>query len=283
GLKLKYELNLTNGDDFWTMHFSADERHILKMDIFFVVTFLIVIVLAIHVTYVLISRRLFHYTYKLFIWSLLLEFVSICVNIGYYVHYGNTGFAVYSAQIAARAIHYIAHIMFLVLLILLAKGWTVTSLFSITSASSVLLYKYGTNGCCTYQLLVLLKGKHIFDPADVLYVYESPAGIGICILRVIAWLWFCYGPFIFTLKHFPSKATFYYPFWFFYTGWFLAGPVIVLISAYVIQKWARSQIVHGIEWSVSLLAHVFFLAITRPSAANRNFPFHMRTNQVGHL
>ncbi|EDO35392.1 predicted protein, partial [Nematostella vectensis] len=25
GLKLKYELNLTNGDDFWTMHFSADE------------------------------------------------------------------------------------------------------------------------------------------------------------------------------------------------------------------------------------------------------------------
>ena len=31
---------------------------------------------------------------------------------------------------------------------------------------------------------MLLKLK-VFDPGEVLYIYESPAGIGICVLRVI--------------------------------------------------------------------------------------------------
>ena len=32
------------------------------------------------------------------------------------------------------------------------------------------------------NLLLTLK---VFDPGEVLYIYESPAGIGICVLRII--------------------------------------------------------------------------------------------------
>lgn len=50
-----------------------------------------------------------------------------------------------------------------------------------------------------------------FDPGEVLYLYESPPGYGLIILRVIAWWMFMYST-LFTLKHYPEKARFYYPF-----------------------------------------------------------------------
>jgi hypothetical protein len=45
----------------------------------------------------------------------------------------------------------------------------------------------------------------------VLYLYESPPGYGIIFLRIIAWWMFMYST-IFTLKHYPEKSRFYYPF-----------------------------------------------------------------------
>jgi hypothetical protein len=50
-----------------------------------------------------------------------------------------------------------------------------------------------------------------FDPGEVLYLYESPPGYVLIILRVIAWWMFMYST-LFTLKHYPEKARFYYPF-----------------------------------------------------------------------
>jgi hypothetical protein len=50
-----------------------------------------------------------------------------------------------------------------------------------------------------------------FDPGEVLYLYESPPGYGLIVLRVIAWWMFMYST-LFTLKHYPEKARFYYPF-----------------------------------------------------------------------
>lgn len=50
-----------------------------------------------------------------------------------------------------------------------------------------------------------------FDPGEVLYLFESPAGYGLISLRIVAWWMFIYST-IFTLKHYPEKATFYYPF-----------------------------------------------------------------------
>ena len=35
------------------------------------------------------------------------------------------------------------------------------------------------------NLMILLLKLKVFDPGEVLYIYESVAGIGICVLRVI--------------------------------------------------------------------------------------------------
>lgn len=206
------------------------------------------------------------------------EVLSLMFYLIYYIEFGKKGIEKYGISVVGRACHYISHVVFLIMLILMAKGWTVTR-GRISSSGQIKLSIFGTVYTVCFAILFFYEAA-VFDPGEVLYIYESPAGIGICVLRVMAWLWFCYGTF-FTLKHYPNKSNFYYPFWLIYTVWFLAGPIMVVISAYRIPKWERAQIVNGIDWCISILAHAVFLVITRPSAANSNFPFHMRTNQIG--
>lgn len=47
GLKLRYYMELTNGDTFWTRHFSADEQYILETDIVFTIAFVVLLFLGV--------------------------------------------------------------------------------------------------------------------------------------------------------------------------------------------------------------------------------------------
>lgn len=58
---------------------------------------------------------------------------------------------------------------------------------------------------------------------------------------------------------------------------------MALIANFGIPRWAREKIVNGIQLGIHLYAHIVFLIITRPSAANKNFPYHVRTSQIGIL
>lgn len=62
--------------------------------------------------------------------------------------------------------------------------------------------------------------SQFFDPAQVLYTYESPAGYGNIALQFLAYIWFCYAVLV-TLKHFPEKQAFYVPFFAAYTLWWV--------------------------------------------------------------
>lgn len=67
-------------------------------------------------------------------------------------------------------------------------------------------------------LMCLVLLCQFFDPGEVLYVYESPAGYGLMALQLVAYVWFCYAVLI-SLKHYPEKQPFYIPFFTTYTLW----------------------------------------------------------------
>ncbi len=52
---------------------------------------------------------------------------------------------------------------------------------------------------------------------------------------------FIYSTF-FTLKHYPEKGAFYYPFFSYYTIYFIAGPTIIVIANHVIAEWVREKV-----------------------------------------
>nr|XP_033770248.1 transmembrane protein 145 isoform X2 [Geotrypetes seraphini] len=253
GLELEYEMVLTNGKSFWTRHFSADEFDILK------------------------GRQLLHTTYKMFMTAAGVEVLSLMFFCMYWGQYASDGVGNPSLKILAKLLFSASFLIFLLMLILLGKGFTVTR-GRISHVGSIKLSVYMTLYTMTHSILFIHEAQ-FFDPAQVLYTYESPAGYGNIALQFIAYIWFCYAILI-TLKQYPEKQAFYVPFFAAYTLWFFAVPVMALIANFGIPKWAREKIVNGIQLGIHLYAHAVFLIITRPSAANKNFPYHVRTSQI---
>lgn len=93
--------------------------------------------------------------------------------------------------------------IYLLLLLLLAKGFTITR-GRLPLAASVKLTVFMCLYIVTY-ISIFIYEANVFDPGEVLYLYESPAGYSLIILRCIAWCMFIYST-IFTLKHYPEKV-----------------------------------------------------------------------------
>ncbi|XP_053124654.1 transmembrane protein 145 isoform X2 [Hemicordylus capensis] len=278
GLELEYEMILTNGKSFWTHHFSADEFGILETDITFLVIFILILMISCYFGYLLKGRQLLHTTYKMFMTAAGVEVLSLMFFCIYWGQYASDGIGNGSLKILAKLLFSVSFLIFLLMLILLGKGFTVTR-GRISHTGSVKLSVYMTLYTITHVVLFIYEAE-FFDQAQVLYTYESPAGYGLIALQFVAYIWFCYAILI-TLKQFPEKQPFYVPFFAAYTLWFFAVPVTALIANFVIPKWAREKIVNGIQLGIHLYAHAVFLIMTRPSAANKNFPYHVRTSQIG--
>ncbi|XP_059522438.1 transmembrane protein 145 isoform X1 [Myotis daubentonii] len=277
GLQLEYEMVLTNGKSFWTQHFSADEFGILETDVTFLLIFILIFFLSCYFGYLLKGRQLLHTTYKMFMAAAGVEVLSLLFFCIYWGQYATDGIGNESLKILAKLLFSSSFLIFLLMLILLGKGFTVTR-GRISHSGSVKLSVYMTLYTLTHVVLLIYEAK-FFDPGQVLYTYESPAGYGLIGLQVVAYVWFCYAVLV-SLRHFPEKQPFYVPFFAAYTLWFFAVPVMALIANFGIPKWAREKIVNGIQLGIHLYAHGVFLIMTRPSAANKNFPYHVRTSQI---
>ncbi|XP_045845447.1 transmembrane protein 145 isoform X1 [Meles meles] len=277
GLQLEYEMVLTNGKSFWTRHFSADEFGILETDVTFLLIFILIFFLSCYFGYLLKGRQLLHTTYKMFMAAAGVEVLSLLFFCIYWGQYATDGIGNESLKILAKLLFSSSFLIFLLMLILLGKGFTVTR-GRISHSGSVKLSVYMTLYTLTHVVLLIYEAE-FFDPGQVLYTYESPAGYGLIGLQVAAYVWFSYAVLI-SLRHFPEKQPFYVPFFAAYTLWFFAVPVMALIANFGIPKWAREKIVNGIQLGIHLYAHGVFLIMTRPSAANKNFPYHVRTSQI---
>ena len=69
----------------------------------------------------------------------------------------------------------------------------------------------------------------MFDPGEVLYLYESPAGYGLITLRICAWGMFIYSTVV-TLKHYQEKVTCRAPFERITSVCFTAGELLLPVQ-----------------------------------------------------
>ncbi|CAH1797966.1 unnamed protein product, partial [Owenia fusiformis] len=279
GLTIKYKLTMTNDDsNIFFRQFSADEFYIYELDIAFLVITIIMLGLTLWAAVILRGRQLFHTTYKMYMVSLATQCMHLLIMCIAYGKFANDGLDNYGIKVVARIFDSFSLLTFLLMLILLGKGYTITR-GRLSSSGSIKIAVFMTLYSITFIVLFVYEA-YFFDAGQVLYLYESPPGYGLIAMRLLGWLWFCYAIF-FTLKHYPEKASFYYPFFIFYTLWFWAGPIVILIAMHVMNLWVREKVVNGIENMVVFIGQIFFLILTRPSAANTNFPYHVRTSQIG--
>ncbi|KAF2363818.1 Intimal thickness related receptor IRP [Trinorchestia longiramus] len=275
GLNLRYRFSLTNGYSYWYKHFSADEFYILRTNLSAITIELGIFFLSLLCASELKRRQMFHSTYRLYIYAIVLQVCGLVLMSAHYGRYGVDGFGFPYTKLLGRILASISTIVTVFFVLLMAKGYNITR-GRLRQRTIIRLTAFMSLYSVTYVLLFLYE-QNFFDPGEVLYLYESAAGYGLVALRLLGWLMLLYSCY-FTLKHYPDKSNFYTPFLIFYTLWFIAGPVIILISNLVIDKWVREKVVNGVEHAVVICGHLFFLFITRPNASN--FPYHVRTSQI---
>uniref|UniRef100_A0A6P7GNK5 Transmembrane protein 145-like n=1 Tax=Diabrotica virgifera virgifera TaxID=50390 RepID=A0A6P7GNK5_DIAVI len=280
GIDIRYRILMTNGPpgDYWHEHFSADEFYILPVLMAFTVAYSFLLLGIIICTIELKSRQLLHTTYKIFVFSVIVQLFGIIVVSSCYLKLAVSGLLNTKMKRCGFMLMGTSETSFVLLLLLLAKGYTVTR-GTLPLPASVKLTIFMCLYSVTYVSIFIYEAK-VFDPGEVLYLYESPAGYALISLRVIAWCMFVYFT-IFTLKHYPEKGNFYYPFNIFGTMWFVAGPSFILSANTYIDKWVRESVVFAVLLFISFGGHLMFLILTMPSVANKNFPYHVRTTQIG--
>ncbi|XP_072375299.1 transmembrane protein 145-like isoform X2 [Diabrotica undecimpunctata] len=280
GIDIRYRILMTNGPpgDYWHEHFSADEFYILPVIMAFTVAYSFLFLGIVICTIELKSRQLLHTTYKIFVFSVLIQLFGIIVVSSCYLKLAVSGFLSTKMKRFGLMLMGTSETSFVLLLLLLAKGYTVTR-GTLPLQASVKLTIFMCLYSVTYVSIFIYEAK-VFDPGEVLYLYESPAGYALISLRIIAWCMFVYFTII-TLKHYPEKGNFYYPFNIFGTMWFVAGPSFILSANTYIDKWVRESVVFAVLLFISFGGHLMFLILTMPSVANKNFPYHVRTTQIG--
>nr|XP_030729990.1 transmembrane protein 145 isoform X4 [Globicephala melas] len=166
GLQLEYEMVLTNGKSFWTRHFSADEFGILETDMTFLLVFILIFFLSCYFGYLLKGRQLLHTTYKMFMAAAGVEVLSLLFFCIYWGQYATDGISNESLKILAKLLFSSSFLIFLLMLILLGKGFTVTR-GRISHSGSVKLSVYMTLYTLTHVVLLIYEAK-FFDPGQVL-------------------------------------------------------------------------------------------------------------------
>ena len=85
-----------------------------------------------------------------------------------------------------------------------------------------------------------------YDPGRVVYRYDSIPGYLFVTLKFLGWFWFSYAV-LFTVKHYPEKRSFYLPFYLFYTIWFLAMPITIVLCQ--VRNFVSSAILPRVDLS----------------------------------
>lgn len=280
GLNIRYKFLMTNGGDgdFWHEHFSADEFYVLPVLLAYTFAYILVMIAVVLCSVELKSRHLLHSTYKLFLVSIVFQHLGVLMESLAYIKYAANGIGSPNAVVVGQFFCGVSEMSFVLLLVLMGKGYTITRgrlKVGFTVKLTVFMCCYAV----TYIILFVYQAK-AFDPGEVLYLYESPAGYSLIVLRVMAWCVFAYSTF-FTVRKYPEKNTFYCPFFICGTLWFHAGPLFILTANSYIDKWVRESVVTAVLLFITFAGHVMFLMLTLPVFANKNFPYHVRTTQIG--
>ncbi|XP_036690972.1 transmembrane protein 145 isoform X6 [Balaenoptera musculus] len=171
GLQLEYEMVLTNGKSFWTRHFSADEFGILETDVTFLLVFILIFFLSCYfgsfptlLPDLLKGRQLLHTTYKMFMAAAGVEVLSLLFFCIYWGQYATDGIGNESLKILAKLLFSSSFLIFLLMLILLGKGFTVTR-GRISHSGSVKLSVYMTLYTLTHVALLIYEAEIMTRPS----------------------------------------------------------------------------------------------------------------------
>lgn len=129
---INYNIQFVNGNPAkgqatffspFVYHFSYDQQNILEQCLIFFVIYIFLVPIQIHG-----SRKQSHPVTKLFTMSIILEFISICFILIHLLRFASNGQGNEALKVTGEIFDILSRTSFMLILLLLAKGWAVTRL-----------------------------------------------------------------------------------------------------------------------------------------------------------
>ena len=134
-------------------------------------------------------RRKFHHTAALLCWSIWIMTLGVAFSTGHVASFASDGKGAVACQTIAQFLWHVADLILVLLVILLAKGWTIVRK-KISANGRVRLTLYMTTLVWATMALELWR-TYVYNPAIESYYAESPPGLVLAALRalVVGWFW----------------------------------------------------------------------------------------------
>ncbi|XP_070578343.1 integral membrane protein GPR180-like [Ptychodera flava] len=264
---LKYDLWLVNGDplakqNLFYFQFSYTLQGILGIYLAFTMFYLPLI--ACHT---MAHSKYMHPIIKLFTLCLYVEFCGILLLFVHLIVYSQDGSGVEIVYQFGNVCDILSQCLFMLLLLLLAKGWTITTT---KFTQKKLLFGVWGVYCATYGVLFLWMAIGI-DETSTLVEYQTWPGAVILTLRCLIFIWFLIElRTTYRQEYIEGKLKFYRWFGIGFSIWFIYLPITVAICALISPLW-RQKAISAMTLTADFISYVVLMLLFWPSRSSEYF------------
>ena len=268
--KLHYHINLVNGHPTkehnsyspFIYHFSYDKQNILEQCLIFFVIYIVLVPIQI-----IGSKKQTHPVTKLFTLSIIMEFISICLILFHLVKFASDGKGNEGLKVAGDVFDVLSRTSFMLILLLLAKGWAVTRLEISTASWVALIFIWISYLILNFVLYVWNMTE--IDVISDIDEFQTWPGFLVLISRSSIMLWFLYELRT-TMKyeHSTKKLDFLLHFGASSLVWFIYLPIIAIVSIKVSVFW-RYKLLLAVINSVDCLAYCVMMGLLWPTRSGQ--------------
>ncbi|XP_068146382.1 uncharacterized protein [Drosophila tropicalis] len=265
---LHYDINLVNvhpnnsAAHPLTFQYSYDQQNLLEMYLIFLLVYIILLPMQIYAV-----RRQKHPVTKLFTLSLLSEFVSLALITVHLIRYAANGEGEPNMQAAGDVLDILSRTTFMLILLLLAKGWAVTRQ-QISRTGWIILMSIWVPYCAFHIFLYIWDRTEVDIISDI-DEYQTWPGWIVLILRTSFMMWFLYE-LRNTMKyeHSTKKLDFLLHLGASSLVWFIYLPIVAIVALQVSPMW-RYKLLQGITNSADCMAYCIMTGLLWPNRAGQ--------------
>ncbi|KAJ6647551.1 Transmembrane protein, partial [Pseudolycoriella hygida] len=265
---INYDIQLVNGNPHqssssrFSYHFSFEQQNILEMNLIFFAVYLFLVPMQLYAV-----RIQKHPVTKLFTLSLILEFISLCFILSYSIRFAISGVGNETFRTTGDIFDILSRTSFMLILLLLAKGWAVTRQ-QISKTSWFILMAIWIPYCAFHMVLYVWNRTEVDIISDV-DEYQTWPGWLVLACRSCIMLWFLWE-LRNTMKyeHSTKKLDFLLHFGASSLVWFIYLPIVAIVALQVSPMW-RYKLLLGITNSADLLGYCVMTGLLWPNRAGQ--------------
>eukprot|EP00753_Platysulcus_tardus_P005344 PLAT13198.1.p1 GENE.PLAT13198.1~~PLAT13198.1.p1 ORF type:complete len:436 (-),score=184.34 PLAT13198.1:96-1235(-) len=260
-----YSLRFTNADG---NALSYDQQGLVAATAIYLALWTVLLAAHARAVRSFVITNSYHVLVRLLTVAVLCEWCGVVANLAHYVLLDTTGVGSDSAMLLSLMLSTASTLAMLLLLMLIAKGWTISSVSLVNKEDVIVPFLLFL---LSYTSLVLC--DFLFrDRASTQYMYDSASGWIIVLLNIAMLAWFLHRiSDTHAAEQHTEKRRFYLTFGASYAAWFLWLPLVVSFVTLFIQRYHQEAVALGLQMIGKLLAYAGLAVLFWPSNVGAYF------------